>query len=189
MLALFAGEIVLKHGDDVFSMGRRQKRGDLSGKLPCCAEQIHAILCEIECFVLIPELLRKFREDRRKFRDHFSLEVHESLAIHEAGITDLRLDAEDFHIFGCNDLLIVLPGIHRIIDAADEQVCLFQCVIECIDICSNSLMVFEYDMLAEVSGTKQDRIICDQIIGEQLTLEIGVPGTAVDKIRRISDIG
>lgn len=133
MLALFAGEIVLKHGDDVFSMGRRQKRGDLSGKLPCCAEQIHAILCEIECFVLIPELLRKFREDRRKFRDHFSLEVHEGLAIHEAGITDLRLDAEDFHIFGCNDLLIVLPGIHRIIDAADEQVCLFQCVIECID--------------------------------------------------------
>lgn len=62
MLALFAGEIVLKHGDDVFSLGRRQKRGDLSSKLPCCAEQIHAILCEIECFVLIPELLRKFRE-------------------------------------------------------------------------------------------------------------------------------
>ena len=180
---------MLKHGDDIFSLDRRQKRSDLSGKLSCLTEQIHAILREIKYLILIPELLRKFRKDGRKSWDHFSLETHEGFAVHEAGVTDLRLDAEDFHVFRGDDFLIVLPGIYWITAAADEQVCLFQCVIECIDICSNSLMVFEYDMLAEVSGTKQDRIICDQIIGEQLTLEIGVPGTAVDKIRRISDIG
>ena len=151
MLALFAGEIVLKHGDDIFSLDRRQKRSDLSGKLSCLTEQIHAILREIKYLILIPELLRKFRKDGRKSWDHFSLETHEGFVVHEAGVTDLRLDAEDFHVFRGDDFLIVLPGIYWITAAADEQVCLLQSVIERIGICKDRLMIFQHDMLAEIT--------------------------------------